>query len=62
MSLEYRGMSHHSTAGSGCTNLELPPMTILENRAAECRCAWFPNCVVDYVADNAAVPEEAHVP
>jgi hypothetical protein len=62
MSLEYRGMFHHSTAGSDCTNLELPPMTVLENRAAECCCARFPDRMVDYVADNAAVPEEAHVP
>jgi hypothetical protein len=62
MSLEYRGMFHRSTARSACTNLELPLMTVLENRAAECRCARFPDRVVDYVANYAAVLEEAREP
>jgi hypothetical protein len=53
-------MFHHSTDSSDCTNLELPLMTVLENRAADCRCARFPNRMADYVADNAAVPEDPH--
>jgi hypothetical protein len=37
-------------------------MTVLENRAADCCCARFPNRMVDYVADNAGVLAEAHEP
>jgi hypothetical protein len=50
----YRSMFHHSTVQSDCTNVELPVMTVLENRAADCCCARFRNRMVDYAPDNAA--------
>jgi hypothetical protein len=62
LGLGYLSMFHHPTARSDCTNLELPLMTVLENRAADCGCARFPNRKVDYVADKTAVVEEAHEP
>jgi len=37
LSLEYRSMFYYSTARSDCTNLELPLMTVLENRADRTR-------------------------